>query len=246
MNPTLEIRALRKRFGSRVALDGIALELAQDTITAVLGTNGAGKTTLLRCILGLLAPDGGSIRVLGRDPLREARAVRNAIGYLPDQPDAYAWMCAQDLFRFLRVQYSSWSDERAERLLARLSAPAATSFSAMSRGESAKVMLAAALAPAAPLLLLDEPFARLSPPAREDVLSAFLEEAPQPGGAVLLATHDLDLAARVADRVVILERGRLVADEEVHALHAGVGPARGLCQRLRSLFPEPCPEGSAR
>ena len=145
-------------------------------------------------------------------------------------------MTARDLFRFLRGQYPSWSPTRAERLLECSNAPTDTRFDAMSRGEAAKVMLAAALAPAPALLILDEPFARLAPPTREEILKVFLEEAPCPGGAALVATHDLEVAARVADRVLVLEQGRLNGDFELEELLASSEEPRSLAQRLRSLY----------
>ena len=236
-NPA-SVRGVSVRFGAREALPGVSFDLAPDTVTVLLGDNGAGKSTLLRCVLGLRRPDGGEVRVLGIDPVREARSARQACGYVPDQADACGWMTARDLFRFLRGQYPEWNAERARDLIERLRAPFDTRFDAMSRGESAKVMLAAALVPSPALLVLDEPFARLAPPVREDVLRTFLEEAPAAGGAALVATHDLDLAARAADRVLVLDGGRIVSD---------CGPAelaaRGL-DGLRALYP-PCREGVA-
>jgi len=236
MLSVLSVKGVSKRFGKREALCRLDFELLPDSITVLLGSNGAGKTTLLRSILGLVAPDRGAIGVLGRDPLREAAAVRQAIGYVPDQADAYGWMTARDLFRFLRAQYPSWSQERADRLLECLRAPDRTRFDAMSRGEAAKVMLVCALAPAPRLLVLDEPFARLAPPTREEVLKVFVEEAPFPGGAALVATHDLEVAARIGDRVLVLEQGRLTAEHELERLVAAHAGARSLPQCLRALY----------
>ena len=232
----LSVKGVSKRFGHSEVLCGLDFELPPDSITVLLGSNGAGKTTLLRSILGLVAPDRGTIGVLGLDPVREATAVRRAVGYVPDQSDAYGWMTARDLFRFLRGQYPSWSEERAERLLECLHAPDRKRFDAMSRGEAAKVMLVAALAPAPALLVLDEPFARLAPPTREEVLKVFVEEAPFPGGAALVATHDLDVAARIGDRVLILEQGRLNGEHELEGLVAASAGARSLPQCLRALY----------
>lgn len=239
MNDILNIRGLKKTFSGREVLRGVDLELEADGITVLLGSNGAGKSTLLRCVLGLLKPSAGEVAVLGWSPLKHARKVRQGIGYVPDQADAYGWMTADDLFRFLRPQYPEWSEEREGRLCQRLNAPRKARFDAMSRGEAAKVMLAAALIPSPKLLLCDEPFARLAPPVREEVLSAFVEETPLPGGAVLLATHDLEVAARVADRVLVIDEGRIVHDckvEELIAEHEGE-PAR-LTASLRALYPE--------
>jgi ABC-2 type transport system ATP-binding protein len=239
MTPILNVENLHKRFARRIALGGVSFELAADSVTVLLGTNGAGKSTLLRCIQGLLEPDAGRVTVLGLDPLRAPSQVRSRLGYVPDQPDAYPWMTLRDLFRFLRGQYPSWSDERAKHLAARLEAPLTQTFASMSRGEAAKSMLAAALAHHPPLVLLDEAFSRLAPPVHEQVLSIFLEEAPADGGAALIATHDLNVAARVADRVLLLDQGRLTADVEVDALLEAADGSQSLSAALRALYPEP-------
>jgi ABC-type glutathione transport system ATPase component len=126
-----------------------------------------------------------------------------------------------------------------------LRAPLDVRFASQSRGEAAKGMLAAALAPAPRLVVLDEPFARLAPPVREDVLRVFLEEVPIEGGAALVATHDLDVAARVADRVLVLDAGRVVADVDVADLVASLEGRSGLPAALRNLYPDPEPARSA-
>ncbi len=236
-NPA-SLRGVSVRFGAREVLSDVSFDLAPDAVTVLLGDNGAGKSTLIRSVLGLLRPDEGRVRVLGIDPAQKGRAARQATGYVPDQPDVFEWMTARDLFRFLRGQYPGWNAARSRELMERVGAPLDTPFRAMSRGESAKVMLVAALAPSPVLTVLDEPFARLAPPVREEVLKLFLEEVPLPGGAALLATHDLDLAARVADRVLVLDGGRIVSDREPTAL-----AARGL-DGLRALYPSR-PEGAA-
>jgi ABC-2 type transport system ATP-binding protein len=242
MKNILTVEGLSKRFGDRAVLSDLGFELAPDSITVVLGANGAGKSTLLRCILGTYGVDSGSIRVLDHDGVREKRSVRELIGYVPDHSDVYGWMTARDLFLFLASQYPSWCEERATHLLQRLRAPSNVRFDAMSRGEAAKVMLAAALAPAPPLILLDEPFARLAPPIRDDVLGVFLEEVPLPGGAALVTTHDLDVAARIADRVIVLDRGRLSAVHDLDDLTSAGADTWSLPERLRALYPAACEE----
>lgn len=238
MSPLVRVEDLALSFSDRPALAGVSFALHANSTTALLGANGCGKSTLLRCILGLQAPGRGSVRVMGLDPVRAARSVRGLVGYVPDTPDAYPWMTARELFRLLAVQVPGWSQVRAGELAERLRAPLDTRFESMSRGESAKGMLIAALAPAPPLALFDEPFARLAAPAREEVLRVLLEETPSEGGAALIATHDLELAARVADRVLVLDAGRLVADVEAQELQASRAGRSGLPAALRSLYPD--------
>jgi ABC-2 type transport system ATP-binding protein len=207
--PTLRARGLVKRFGRRRVLDGVDLEVAPGLVTALLGENGQGKTTLMRLALGVLAADGGTLEVAGCDPLKQARRLREQVGYVPAQPDAYDWMTVRDLFRFLSPQYPTWDRATADALVAQLRIPEKTPFKAMSRGEGMKAMLAAALAPRPPLLLLDEPFAGLDPLVREEVLRGVIGELRAGERTVLVATHDLDVVARVADRVAILADGRI-------------------------------------
>jgi ABC-2 type transport system ATP-binding protein len=209
--PSLVARGLKKRFGKRIVLAGVDLEVAPGLVTALLGENGQGKTTLMKLALGVLAADGGTIRVAGFDPLKQPRPLREQVGFVPAQPDAYGWMTVRDLFRFLAPQYPTWDRAYADALVQQLRIPEKTSFKAMSRGEGMKAMLAAALAPRPPLLLLDEPFAGLDPLVREEVLRGVIGELRGGERTVLLATHDLDVVARVADRVAILADGRIRA-----------------------------------
>ena len=231
MNCILRATGLHRSFGKNQVLCGASMEIAAGETAVLLGTNGAGKSTLLRCMLGLDRPDRGQISILGRNPFQAERRVRELIGYVPDHPDVYPWMTAKDLFKFLKPAYPNWSEERAFRHAEALRCPLDTSFKSMSRGEAAKVMLAAALAPAPPLMVLDEAFARLAPPVREEVLEFFVREAPLDGGAALVATHDLEVATRLADRVFVLVAGRLSEAQDLHASDGQSVPAR-----LRALY----------
>lgn len=225
--PTLVARGLVKRFGKRRVLDGLDLAVAPGQVTALLGENGQGKTTLMKLALGVLAPDGGSLTVAGCDPLKQPRPLRERVGYVPAQPDAYGWMTVRDLFRFLAPQYPTWDRALAAELVERLRIPDSTPFKALSRGEGMKAMLAAALAPRPQLLLLDEPFAGLDPLVREEVLRNIIGELRDGERTVLVATHDLDVVARIADRVAVLAHGRIVEHGPLAAGEdAAAAPAR--------------------
>jgi len=203
-------RGVTKRFGRRAVLDGLDFEPAPGSITVLLGRNGAGKSTLLKLWLGVLRPDAGRVRVGALDPARAVRRVRSAVGYVPDRPDVYPWMTANDLFRFLAPQYPTWNRDAQSRIGEQLGLPLDRPFRSMSRGEGMKAMLVAALAPEPPLLLLDEPFAGLDPVVREEVLKGLLSEFRAGEQTVVVTTHDLDVAARIADRVAVLSSGRIV------------------------------------
>lgn len=210
MNP-VSVQNLVCRFKKDVALDDVSFELPPGTITCLLGENGAGKSTLIKALLGLLPASEGQVAVLGHDPVKHGRYVRERTGYVPDAPDAPKWMTPSELYHFLRPQYHRWDEELVARLAARFGLPLETPLKSLSRGQAAKAMLIAALAPKPEVLLFDEAFSGLDPVSRKELLGGFLEELTLEKVCVLLATHDLDLAARVADRVMVLANGRLQA-----------------------------------
>jgi ABC-2 type transport system ATP-binding protein len=207
--PAIDLRDVRFRWGRKTVLDGVTLAVTAGTTTALLGANGEGKTTLLNLCLGVLKPDSGSVHVLGLDPVADGRRLRERVGFVPDRPDAWPWMTVPDLFRFLAPHYPTWDDAVARDVAARLAVPMATPFRAMSRGQGMKAMLAVAVAHDPDVLLLDEPFGGLDPVVREEVLRSVIAAVGDRPRAVLLVTHDLDVAARIADRVAVLEHGRI-------------------------------------
>jgi len=229
---SLQARGIVKRFRKRTVLSGFDFDLEPGAVTVILGRNGAGKSTFLKLALGVLKPEAGGMTVCGLDPTRKPRAVRQRVGYVPDRPDVYDWMTPADLYRFLAPQYPTWNADHVARTAASLGMPLTTPFKSLSRGEGMKAMLVAALAPQPPLLLLDEPFAGLDPVVREEVLRGVIGQLRTGEHTVLCATHDLDVAARIADRVVLLADGKLT---EIPSLEdeAARSPAR-----MRELLSE--------
>jgi ABC-2 type transport system ATP-binding protein len=228
----IQFQGVSKRYGKRVVLDGLDFSLAPGVVTVLLGRNGAGKSTLLRLCLGVLKADAGRVEVCGHDPVRRARDVRRMVGYVPDKPDVYDWMTPRELLRFLKPQYPTWNPDRAARVAEQLSVPMDTPFKALSRGEGMKAMLLAALAPDPQLLLLDEPFAGLDPVAREEVLKGVIRAGEQ---TILCATHDLDVAARIADRVAVLSKGKIAAHGPAEEV---VGAGGRAPDRMREILEE--------
>jgi ABC-2 type transport system ATP-binding protein len=212
MESAISVRGWSVGFRRKNVLDRLSLEVEPGTVFVLLGSNGAGKSTLLKSMLGLLPPREGSIRVLGLDPIRDARRVRQSVGYVPDVPDAYLWMTVPDLFRFLAPHHPRWSKARAADLVDVLSIPTDVKLRDLSRGQGMKAMLAAALAPDPDVLLLDEPFAGLDPIVREEVLRSVIGQLRDGRRTVVVATHELDAAARIADRVAVLSDGRIVKE----------------------------------
>ena len=226
----LELNRLSVELGGRTVLSDVSLAVPEGTLLAVVGANGAGKTTLLRGALGLVGARG-SARLFGDDVARlSPRQRAERVGYLA-QERRVAWgMTARRIAALGAVtQPPKRADAAAEAALARVGAAALADRSVfdMSGGERARVLLARLLATGAPLLVLDEPAAGLDPDAQLATLELLREEA-RGGRAVIVTLHDLTLAARFCDRVVVLDKGRAVADD---------APLRALAPEvLRSAF----------
>jgi ABC-2 type transport system ATP-binding protein len=217
----IEVAGLRKAYAGRTILDGVDLAIRPGELVALLGPNGAGKTTTVEIVEGYRAPDGGTVRVLGEDPRRGGPALRARVGLmLQDGAGLEPRATPRDLLRL----YVAFHDggPSAEDLLAQvgLGAVAATRVRRLSGGERQRLSLAIALAGDPEVLLLDEPTAGMDPEARRGAreLIAGLRDA---GRSILLTTHDLGDVERLADRVAILHRGRIVADAPPDALRTG-------------------------
>lgn len=216
---TLKIGHLQFRRGSRVVLDSIDLQLTSGTVTAVLGPNGAGKSTLLSCVAGLLRPESGTVE-LDDMSLVSSPAMQRArrIAFLPQTPEIAWAVDVQTLVSLGRIPYHGISSDEEDRIaVARAMEKTEVSqwadriVTTLSGGERARVLLARVLAGESDWILADEPFTGLDPSHQFEAAELLRSVADQ-GGGVVLTIHDLTLAARIADRVVILDGGRIVAD----------------------------------
>jgi ABC-2 type transport system ATP-binding protein len=218
--PVLQATDLRKRYvgkqGPVEAVRGVSLRVDAGEVLAFLGPNGAGKTTTVKMICGLVLPDGGEIRILGEDPLRGPRALRHVGAVLEGNRNLY-WhftpMENLEYYGMIRGLPRREARRRGAELLDQLGLgdKAREKTQSLSRGMQQKLALAVAFLHRPPLLLLDEPTLGL------DVESAIamrrtVRELARAGQAVLLTTHQLDVAEEVADRVAIIRRGELVAE----------------------------------
>ena len=211
MSGGIVVTGLVVGYGRRRVLDGVNLTVAPGEVVVLLGENGAGKSTLLRALLGLLPRARGEIRVRGLDPATAPDAVRGRVGFVPDRPDVPGWMTVAAYLRFVAAHHVTWSDAVVSSVLEVLSVPTNVPFRALSKGQGMKAMLAAALGSDPDVLVLDEPFSGLDPMARDEVLRSVIRGFGTRPRAVLCATHDLSVAARLADRMVLLTDGRLTA-----------------------------------
>jgi heme exporter protein A len=214
--PAIAARTVTKRFGPVVALAGVDLEVPSGCLVALLGPNGAGKTTLLRLLAGLGRPSSGSLRV-GAAP-GDRRRTRAQVGFVGHATFLYSALTARENLVFAARVYGVRSPaRRAAELLDQhgLAASADLPAGSFSRGMAQRLAIARGLVHDPEVLLLDEPFTGLDRPAA-DRIGARLRALRDAGRTVVLATHDLPRAARLADRAVVLARGRVV-----HAVDGG-------------------------
>jgi ABC-2 type transport system ATP-binding protein len=215
MPPTLEIANVVKRFGDKPALDGLNLVVRAGEVFALLGPNGAGKTTTINLILGFLRADLGTVAVCGIDSASTPLSARAHVAYIPEQVALYPEMTGVENLRYFGTLAGlSLTDAQCARLMGDAGlAPEAHRRKAgqYSKGMRQKVGIAIAVARNASLLLLDEPTSGLDPAASAE-FSQVVRDAAARGTAVLMATHDLYRVKEIADRVGVLQRGRIAEE----------------------------------
>ncbi len=226
----VEITGLRKHF-TRPAVDGLSLTVAPGEFFALLGPNGAGKTTTLRMVAGLLRPDAGEISIFGIDALRHGLAARRLVAWLPEEPLLYELLTPLEYLDFVAGLWSvepGLARRRAHELLEFLGLwPYRHDRCAgFSRGMRQKTVLAAALIHEPRLLILDEPLTGLDAAAARDVKD-LLTARVAAGASIMLTTHILEVAERLADRIGIIAQGRMRAVGSLQELRgmAGIGGA---------------------
>jgi len=222
----LEIRGLRKHF-DRPAVDGLDLVVRSGEIYALLGPNGAGKTTALRMVAGLLRPDAGSISILGIDVLRDPVAAKQVTAWISDEPMIYDKLTP---FEYLEFVAGLWgieaiaAERRARHLLRWLGIldQAHERCERFSKGMRQKVALAGALVHDPRVIILDEPLTGLDAASSRQVKNV-LRERVVAGGTVILTTHILEVAERMADRIGVIAAGRLIAEGTLDDLRRSIG-----------------------
>jgi ABC-2 type transport system ATP-binding protein len=221
----IETKGLSKSFGDVHALKSLDLAVPRNSIVGFLGPNGAGKTTTIRLLLGLNRPSSGSARVFGQDIVEESLEIRRRVGYLAQSPRFYDDMTARETLRFsarffFRGPKAKIEARVSEMLdLVGLSEKADRPMRGFSGGERQRLGIAQAQINDPELLILDEPAAALDPMGRQAVLR--IMEQLRERATIFYSTHILDDVQRVSDRVVILNRGELIAQGPVQALLAG-------------------------
>lgn len=210
------------RRGRRLVLEAISFFVPAGGVTALIGRNGVGKSSLLACLCGLAPIAHGTVRILGLEPWRERRRLVERLAYVPEVPDAPPNARVSELIALDRSLFPDFDEPSLRRRLERARIARSARAGELSRGQRTQLALALALGRRAELLLLDDPTLGLDPAARRMLIDELVEELAERAPTVLLATHDLDLAERLAERIAILADGRLVVDEPLEELRERV------------------------
>ncbi len=237
MLTALNVSGLTKSYGGKRAVDGIDFEVKSGELYALLGPNGAGKTTTLRMIAGLLNADAGQIDVFDVDARKDPIAAKRLIAWLPDEPLLYDKLTAWEYLEFVAGLWGvdiAEARNRAEHLLKLLGLwdNRNDRCETFSRGMKQKAVLAGALIHEPKLLMLDEPLTGLDAAASR-LVKDLIRERVEKGAAVILTTHILEVAERMADRIGIIKDGKLLTEGRLDELQAHAG-AQG--QSLEDVF----------
>jgi ABC-2 type transport system ATP-binding protein len=227
MRPVVEIVDLVKRYGDKVAVDGLSVRVERGTVTAVLGPNGAGKTTTVECCEGYRRPDAGTVRVLGLDPLRDGAALRPRTGVMLQSGGIPQAVRAVEMLRHVAKLHAHPLpvDHLVERL--GLGSAGGTAYRRLSGGQQQRLSLALAVIGRPEIAFLDEPTAGLDPQARQATWD-LVRDLRRDGVTVVLTTHLMDEAERLADDVVVIAHGRVVAQGSPTELTAGEADSEAL------------------
>jgi ABC-2 type transport system ATP-binding protein len=246
--PAVEISGLVKRYGPSTAVDGLSLTAGRGEVTALLGPNGAGKTTTIEVCEGYRTPDGGTVRVLGLDPARDAARLKPRVGVMLQAGGIPPAVPAGEYLRTLSRFHVKPHDPAWLLDIVGLSGHAKTPYKRLSGGQQQRLSLAAAVLGRPDLVFLDEPTAGMDPQARHatwDLVTALKSD----GVSVILTTHFMEEAERLADHVVIIDHGQSVADGTPAQLTGSAGQLRFRAQAgldIDSLLAALPPDSAAK
>jgi ABC-2 type transport system ATP-binding protein len=226
----LDVDRVTKAFGPTQALGGVSFSVGAGEIVGLLGPNGAGKSTAMKAILGLVRPDAGTIRVLGRDVQADPVATKRVVGYVPEAPSVYEFLTGAEYLDFVADMYGLDAESRRARIQPfldglELAGHENSLISGYSQGMRQKVALIAGLLHHPRLLVLDEPLNGLDPRAARVVKDVLRSRATGEGVGVLFSTHVLEIASAICDRIVILHHGTVLASGTVASLRERAGLA---------------------
>ena len=218
--PAIDITGLVRRFGRHDAVNGLSLRVQPGRCYGFFGRNGAGKTTTIKCLLNLLRPTGGSVRVFGLDPRRDEVAVKSRLSYVPDNVAFYPWMTVRGALDYAASFRAAWNSDTERALLSQFRLDLRQKTSHLSKGQRTQLALIAAICPEPDLLVLDEPTSGLDPIVRREfiqtVIGAYQEGDPG-RRTVFVSTHLISEFEGLIDEFTIIDDGREVLTLEADA-----------------------------
>ena len=236
--PAIEIENLSYAYGKAEAVHNLNLSVQPGRCYGLFGRNGAGKTTTMKCLLNLLRPQSGQVRVFGLDPVKHEVAVKRRLAYVPDQVAFYPWMTIRETLDYLASFRQHWNQRIERELLERFHLDASKRTSALSKGQRTQVALISAVCPEPELLVLDEPTSGLDPIVRrefiETVIGAYQESSPG-NRTIFVSTHLITEFEGLIDEFTIVDAGRAV-------LTLSADDARDRYQKIRARFSQSAPE----
>ncbi len=238
--PALVVKDLLKTF-AKPAVDGLSLSIRRGEFYALLGPNGAGKTTTLRMVAGLLKPEAGSISICGIDALQRPVDAKRVMAWVPDEPLIYDKLDPMEYLEFvagLWAMDAAQAEKQARDLIALLGleSKSTTRCQGLSKGMRQKVALAGALIHDPDLIILDEPLTGLDAGSARQV-KAVLKDRVAQGATVIMTTHILDVAERMAERIGVIANGKLIAEGTLEELRSQTGRSgEGANETLEDIF----------
>jgi ABC-2 type transport system ATP-binding protein len=236
-DPAIAITGLVRRYGKH-AVNGLNLTVRPGRCYGLFGRNGAGKTTTIKCLLNLLRPDAGSVRVFGLDPERDEVAVKSRLAYVPDQVAFHPWMTVRETLDYLASFRAHWNRKSEAELLGQFRLDATKKTGALSKGQRTQLALVAAISAEPELLVLDEPTSGLDPIVRREFIQTVIgayQGADPARRTVFVSTHLITEFEGLIDEFTIVDAGRAVLTLEADA-------ARSRYQRIRARFGGTPPE----
>ncbi len=238
-DPVVNVENLTYKYGRGAeAVHGLNLQVKPGRCYGLFGRNGAGKTTTIRCLINLLRPQQGTVRVFGLDPAKNETAVKRRVSYVPDQVAFYPWMSVQETFDYLASFREHWNKKIEADLLHRFQLDASRRTAVLSKGQRTQVALIAAICPEPDLLLLDEPTSGLDPIVRrefiETVIGAYQEGDPGKR-TILVSTHLITEFEGLIDEFTIVDGGRAV-------MSLNADEARDRYRKIRVRFAQSPPD----
>ena len=214
----IEMEKVGKGFRRTAVLSELSMHVPRGSIYAFLGENGEGKTTTIRLMLNLLTPERGSVKVLGKDSVRDSEFIKSRVGYVPETPVLYDWMTVEETVRFTSRFYPDWNPKIAAGLLSSLNLPARKRVQELSQGTRAKVGLLLALSHEPEILILDDSTSGLDALVRREFLEHIVSLVEEGKKTIFFSSHIITELERVADWVGLLKGGKLSFEKPLEEL----------------------------